>query len=108
MTAVDDGHQDESPGAVDRLIHEPARLHIMALLSVVESADFTFVVSQTGLSWGNVSSHVTKLETAGYVVVEKEFVKRKPRTSLRITDAGRTALREYRRHMRTILDDLPE
>ena len=93
---------------VDRLIHEPARLTIMALLYVVHSADFVFLMSQTGLSWGNLSSHMSKLEGAGYIEVEKKFVQRRPQTMLRLTDKGRSAFREYRRSMKQLLDDLPE
>jgi DNA-binding MarR family transcriptional regulator len=93
---------------VDRLIHEPARLMIMALLYVVDSADFTFLLSQTGLSWGNLSSHMSKLETAGYIEVEKNFVDRRPHTMLHLTNAGRAALRDYRRELKQVLDNLPD
>ena len=93
---------------IDRLIHEPARLMIMAHLYVVESADFLFLMRQTRLTWGNLSSHLSKLEDAGYIDVEKEFVGKKPHTMLCLTDAGRTAFREYRQSMKQVLDDLPE
>jgi DNA-binding MarR family transcriptional regulator len=93
---------------VDRIIHEPARLMIMAVLYVVTSADFTFLMAQTGLSWGNLSSHMSKLEEAGYIEVVKDFVKRRPHTMLRLTDAGRTAFRGYRQTMKQVLDDLPD
>jgi DNA-binding MarR family transcriptional regulator len=92
---------------IDRVIHEPARLMIVAYLYVVESADFTFLMRQTGLTWGNLSSHMSKLEEAGYVNVDKAFVERKPRTMLRLTDAGRAALREYRKRMEQVLGDIP-
>jgi DNA-binding transcriptional ArsR family regulator len=97
-----------SLSGVDRLVHEPARLMVLALLYVVESADFTFLMSQTGLTWGNLSSHLSKLEEAGYVDVEKEFKGKKPHTMLHLTDEGRVAFREYRRSMKQVLDDLPE
>ena len=93
---------------IDRLIHEPARLMIMALLYVVESGDFTFLMRQTGLTWGNLSSHMSKLEEAGYIEVEKEFVGRKPHTMLCLTDEGRAAFREYVQSMKQVLDDLPD
>jgi DNA-binding MarR family transcriptional regulator len=93
--------------SVDRLIHEPARYNIIAYLFVVQSADFIFLQTQTGLTWGNLSSHIHKLETAGYVVVEKEFVGKKPHTMLRLTDKGRAAFSDYRKGMRKILDNLP-
>ncbi len=85
---------------LDRVIHEPARLLVLAHLYVVESADSTFLVAQTGLTWGNLSSHMTRLEQAGYVEVTKEFVDRKPRTLLRLTDEGRSAFGEYIARMR--------
>ena len=91
---------------IDRTIHEPARLMILALLYVVESGDFTFLMRQTGLTWGNLSSHMSKLEAAGYIEVEKEFVDKKPRTMLRLTDEGRAAFREYVQSMKQVFDDL--
>ena len=80
----------------------------MAHLYVVESADFLFLMRQTGLTKGNLSSHMTKLETAGYIEVEKEFLNKKPHTMLRLTGEGRKAFDEYRRTMKQVLDDLPE
>ncbi len=93
---------------IDRVIHEPARFLIMAYLYVVESADFLFLMNQTGLSRGNLSSHLSKLEAAGYVAIQKEFVNKMPRTLLSLTDAGRAAFNDYRQQMRQVLDDLPE
>ncbi len=93
---------------IDRIIHEPARLMILALLYVVESGDFTFLMRQTGLTWGNLSSHMSKLEAAGYIEVEKEFVDRKPRTMLRLTGEGRAAFREYVQSMKQVFDDLSD
>jgi DNA-binding MarR family transcriptional regulator len=93
---------------LDKLVHEPARLAVLSTLSVVESADATFLLEQTGLTWGNLSSHLTKLETAGYVAVEKAFIDKRPRTLLQLTDVGRQALRDYREHMLRLLDGLPD
>ena len=93
---------------IDRTIHEPARLMILAYLYVVESADFLFLMRQTGLTGGNLSSHLSKLEAAGYIDIEKEFVDKKPHTMLRLTDKGRAAFREYRRSMQQIFDGLPD
>jgi DNA-binding transcriptional ArsR family regulator len=93
---------------IDRLIHEPARLMILAFLTVVDSADFVFLMRQTGLTWGNLSSHMSKLEEAGYIQVEKEFRGRKPHTMLHLTQQGRAAFQEYRHRMRRVLDDLPD
>jgi DNA-binding MarR family transcriptional regulator len=100
--------QDLPVEDIDRLIHEPARLLIMAYLYVVESADFTFLMRQTGLTWGNLSAHMSKLEAAGYIEVIKDFVDKKPHTMLRLTEKGREAFREYRRKMKGVLDGLPE
>jgi DNA-binding transcriptional ArsR family regulator len=107
ITEVGSGELEPIAG-IDRLIHEPARLMILALLYVVESGDFTFLMRQTGLTWGNLSSHLSKLEDAGYVQIEKEFVGKKPHTMLRLTDEGRAAFREYRRSMKQVLDELPD
>ena len=90
----------------DRLIHEPARLLIMAHLFVVESVDFLFLMRQTGMTFGNLSSHMSRLEAAGYIEVEKEFVGKKPNTRLHLTEEGRAAFREYRRNMRHVFGDL--
>jgi DNA-binding MarR family transcriptional regulator len=93
---------------IDRLIHEPARFQIMANLYVVESADFLFISRQTGLTRGNLSSHMSKLEDAGYLEVEKEFLGKKPHTMLKLTDKGRAAFDRYRENMKKALDDIPE
>lgn len=81
---------------LDRLIHEPARLSIMANLFVVESASATYLLQQTGLTWGNLASHLSRLEDAGYVAVEKTFKRRRPQTTLSLTAAGRRAFTAYR------------
>ena len=91
---------------IDKLIHEPARLMILATLHAVESADFLFVARQTGLTRGNLSAHMSKLETAGYIDINKEFVDKIPRTLLRITPEGRTALLDYTNNMKQVLDGM--
>jgi len=93
---------------VDRTIHSPSRLMILAYLYVAESADFVFLMRQTGLTRGNLSSHMSKLEAAGYIKVTKEFVDRKPLTLLQLTGRGRAAFRAYRQSMMQVLEDLPE
>ena len=93
---------------IDRLVHEPARLMILAVLYVVESADFMFLMHQTGLTRGNLSSHMTKLEDAEYVEIKKEFVDKVPRTLLRLTDTGRAAFERYRQGMIQVLGGLAE
>ena len=85
--------------AIDRLVHEPARLSILAVLKGVEEADFFFLLDQTALTKGNLSSHVGKLEAAAYVKVKKAFVGKIPRTVYRLTPKGEAALRRYREHL---------
>ena len=93
---------------VDRMIHEPARLLIISYLYVVDSADFLFLMNQTGLTRGNLSSHLMKLEEAGYVEIKKGFVGKVPRTMLKLTDSGRKAFNTYRQQMKQVFDELPE
>ncbi len=92
--------------SVDKLIHEPARLNIMAHLYVVESADFLFIMRQTGLTFGNLSAHMTKLEQAGYLTIIKEFVGKKPHTMLKLTDRGKKAFEGYRIQMKKFYNTL--
>jgi len=99
----DSGIQD-----IDRLIHEPSRLMIMAQLYVVQSADFTFLLHQTEMTPGNLSAHLSKLEEAGYVEVTKEFIERKPHTALALTKKGRAAFKEYRKKVKQFVEKLPE
>ena len=89
---------------IDRLIHEPGRLAIMARLNVVEEADWLFLHRQTGLSFGNLASHLARLEAAGYVESEKTFIDRKPHTVVRITEFGHQAFETYRQGIIRILD----
>lgn len=90
-------------GDIDRVVHEPGRLMILAMLSGVERADFVFLLDQTGLTKGNLSSHTAKLEDAGYIEVEKTFVDKIPRTLYRLTDEGAAAAGTYRNHMSAVL-----
>ena len=91
---------------LDPAIHAPARLMILAFLGAVESTDFTFLLTQTGLTRGNLSTHVSRLEEAGYVEVKKEFVDRIPRTLYKLTDSGQKAIEQYRKNMRQVIDQL--
>jgi DNA-binding MarR family transcriptional regulator len=93
---------------IDRVIHEPARLLITAHLYVIDSADYVFLMQNTGLTWGNLSSHLSKLEEAGYVEITKDFVERKPHTMAKLTEAGRGAFDAYRRQMKALFADLPD
>jgi len=92
---------------IDRVIHEPARLVLVAHLYVVESADYVFLMQNTDLTWGNLSSHLAKLEEAGYVEIQKEFVDRKPHSMVKLTSAGRAAFDAYRRQLKGLFADLP-
>ena len=103
--AIDDIRQ---VSAIDKIIHEPARLNIIAHLYVIESADFLFLKRQTGLTWGNLSAHITKLDNAGYVKVKKEFINKKPNTMLSLTKNGRLAFDNYRKNMKQVFNELPE
>jgi len=93
---------------IDRIVHEPARLLILAYLSVVESADFLFLMNQTHLTRGNLSSHLSKLEAAGYIEIKKEFVEKIPHTLLQLTEQGRKAFLEYRHNMKQVLDSFSQ
>jgi DNA-binding MarR family transcriptional regulator len=74
---------------LDRLVHEPARLAILTVLSSVKDSDFVFLQRTTGLTNGNLSSHLSRLETAGLVRIEKGFVRNKPQTRVLLTADGR-------------------
>ena len=88
---------------IDRVIHEPARLKIMAFLSVLESADFTFLVSRLSLTMGNLSAHLSKLQEAGYINVEKGYKGNRPQTLISLTEEGRGAFQRYRNQMLQLL-----
>jgi DNA-binding transcriptional ArsR family regulator len=88
---------------IDRVIHEPARLMIVALLAAVKEADFRYLHLSTGLTNGNLSVHLSKLEVAGYVGIEKTFRGKYPLTLCRLTENGREALARYKRSMRMAL-----
>jgi DNA-binding MarR family transcriptional regulator len=88
---------------VDRTVHEPARLAILALLHSVRGADFLYLQRETGLTKGNLSSHLSRLEQAGYLKIDKSFQGRIPRTVCRITPAGRKAFEDYCRSLLGVL-----
>lgn len=96
----------ESITEVDRVIHEPARLMICSLLSGLKQADFLFLQRETGLTKGNLSSHVATLEKAGYVSVEKTYQGKRPLTLIELTKAGRRAFSQYRSLMKGFMDEL--
>ena len=88
---------------LDRLIHEPARLLILTILSSVASADFLYLQRETGLTKGNLSAHLSKLEEAGYVQIEKTFNGKFPLTICRLTSAGQKALQAYRQQLQDFM-----
>jgi DNA-binding transcriptional ArsR family regulator len=92
---------------VDRVLHEPARLLLVALLYPVEDADFLFLLRESGLTRGNLSSHLARLEEAGYVAATKGYLGRVPHTDYRLTGEGRVAFRAYREQMKRTLRKLP-
>ncbi len=91
--------QPPGPAPVDPIIHAPARLTIMATLAVVREADFRYLLHATGLTKGNLSAHLSKLEAAGYVEIEKTFKGKYPLTICRLTEKGRQAFEAYRQRM---------
>ncbi len=91
---------------IDANVHAPARLRILAVLCVVDRADFTFLLQQTGLTRGNLAAHLARLEKGGYVRIKKVFVDRKPRTLIWLSTRGRNAIQDYRESMRRVIEEL--
>lgn len=85
----------EHLASFDRLVHEPARLSILTALSACEKADFVFLRNLTGLTKGNLSSHLMKLEQGGLVAIEKTFAGKQPITYAALTGEGRDVLKAY-------------
>ena len=93
--------------AIDRLIHEPSRMMIMAILFAAGQADFLYLLRETGLTKGNLSTHLSRLEQGGYVHIEKGFRGKIPQTLLNLTPEGRSAFETYRKQLRLLADSLP-
>src|SRR5215213_6371545 len=87
--------QPEEALLLDRLIHEPGRLAILTVLSSVQAADFVFLQRTTGLTKGNLSSHLTKLEEAGLIEIHKRFVGKKPNTNVTLTPVGKQRIARH-------------
>ena len=85
----------EELAGLDRLIHEPARLSILTALASCKSADYLFLQRLTGLTGGNLSSHLSKLEDGGLIQIEKRFVDKRPNTQVHITEKGRNAIERH-------------
>lgn len=94
------------PTQFDRLIHQPSRLAIMAVLAGCESADFTYLLTATGLTKGTLSAHLSKLEGAGYVVITKSFKGKYPHTSAALAPDGHKAFKKYRKQYRDFGESL--
>jgi DNA-binding MarR family transcriptional regulator len=94
--------------AIDGFLHEPSRLRLLAFLSVLERADFVYLLNKCGLTRGNLSVQMSKLSDAGLVSIEKSFRDNKPRTMYRLTDQGRQALRKYKKDMAVLMEALPD
>jgi DNA-binding transcriptional ArsR family regulator len=90
---------------LDRLVHEPVRLAILTVLAEAQEVEFRFLEQVMGLTRGNLSSHASKLEEAGYIEVIKAFRGKVPVTSYRITEAGRSALAAYWAQLRSSMPD---
>ena len=95
--------QIRSISELDRVIHEPGRLMIAALLFAVDKADFLYLQHETGMNKGTLSSHISRLEETGYVEVTKTYRGKVPQTLLQLTPAGRKAFEQYRRKLRQAL-----
>ncbi len=91
--------QVQAISELDRVIHEPGRLMIVALLWAVKECDFVYLQHETELNKGTLSSHLARLEEAGYVEIEKTFRGKVPRTLLRLTPTGRGAFEQYRKKL---------
>ena len=93
----------QTPAGFDRMIHQPSRLAIMAILAGCERADFTYLQEASGLTKGTLSKHLTKLEEAGYINIKKSFRNKYPLTQAALTRQGRKAFKEYRQSAATFL-----
>jgi len=89
--------------SLEKLIHEPSRLAILTVLSGVKEADFTFLLRMSGLTRGNMSVHLSKLEEAGYISVNKRFINKMPNTVYNLTKEGRKAFESYLKNMEAII-----
>ncbi len=94
--------------SLDRLIHEPARLAILSVLYAAKEADFLFLLHETGLTKGNLSTHLSRLEDAGYIEIEKGYVGKLPQTLCRMTETGIQAFDDYRKQLNDILNNLED
>jgi DNA-binding MarR family transcriptional regulator len=94
---------DFNPAEVNKLIHAPIRLGIMTILNSVEEVNFNYLKNKLKITDGNLSSHMERLEKAGYLKIKKSFVDKKPLTVYRVTDKGRKAFRDYIEYLERVL-----
>ncbi len=87
---------------LDKLIHEPARLVILTALSAVNSCDFLFLQNLTGLSAGNLSGHLSRLEEAGMIAIDKRIIHKRPKSTIKITTGGRKAAEKHWKRLNTL------
>lgn len=107
MTASNPLESAKAMTGLDRVIHEPARFQIMASLYVVESADFVFLLKQTGFTPGNLSAHLGKLESAGFLDIEKTYQGKRPQTIIHLNRKGGAAFETYLKTVRNVLAQFP-
>ena len=94
----------ESLASLDKIVHEPARLALLTALSACNSADFLALKRLTGLTKGNLSTHLSRLENAGLVEIEKQFIDKKPNTRVRLTQKGRKAIENHWQQLKNLYD----
>lgn len=85
------------------IVHGKLRLALLSLLTTVEEAEFTWLRGRTGSTDGNLGAQLARLEEAGYIIVDKKFVQRKPQTLYRLTEEGRKALADYVQALKQLL-----
>jgi DNA-binding MarR family transcriptional regulator len=95
-----------SMSGVDRLLHEPARLMIVTILYPLDQSDFLYLLRETGLTKGNLSAHLMKLEEAAYIEIEKTFRGKVPMTLIKLSPLGRTAFMDYRNKLKEIMEQI--
>lgn len=91
--------------SLDKIIHEPGRIAILTLLSVVDKADFLYLKNNTGFTQGNLSSHLRKLENSGYVEIEKTFKGKRPLTLIQISKTGKENFEMYLKTIKQFIID---
>jgi len=99
------GANSRSLVEVDRLIHEPSRSVILAILAAVKNSDFLYLQRETGLTKGNLTVHLSKLENAGYIKIKKTYRGKVPLTLCWITENGRKAFENYRKQLQKFVEE---